>query len=105
MLRADETNNQHQQYLQDCMKELTSTRGALIKVSEERDRLWGEVKHSSETIMLLEHEVNSLKKKIEVLDEDVLLKEGQITILKDSLDDKPFNVIYNPLAMKDLTLE
>ncbi|KAM0950485.1 hypothetical protein DsansV1_C04g0041891 [Dioscorea sansibarensis] len=105
MLRADETNNQHQQDLHDCMKELTSTRGELLKVSEERDRLWGEVKHSNETIMLLEHEINSLKRKIEVLDEDVLVKEGQITILKESLDDEPFNIIYNPLAVKDPTVE
>ncbi|KAJ0975411.1 hypothetical protein J5N97_017376 [Dioscorea zingiberensis] len=106
MLRTDETNNQHQHDLQECMKELTSTRGVLLKVSEERDRLWSEVKHSRETVMLLEHEVISLKKKIEILDEDVLVKEGQISILKDSLGDKSFKINYSPPQLvRELVLE
>ena len=41
--------------------------------------------------MLLSGEVNILKKKIEALEEDLLLKEGQITILKDSLGNKLFD--------------
>lgn len=47
--------------------------------------MWEEVKQYSEKNMLLNAEVNALKKKIEALDEDVLLKEGQITILKDTI--------------------
>ncbi|KAJ0960791.1 hypothetical protein J5N97_001316 [Dioscorea zingiberensis] len=72
---------------------------------EERDQLWEEVKHSGETIIMLEHEVVSLKKKIDALDEDVLIKEGQITILKDSLGDKPFDTVYSPKSVKEFALE
>ena len=53
--------------------------------------LWERVKQCSEENMLLSAEVNILKKKIEVLEEDLLLKEGQITILKDSLGNKLFD--------------
>ena len=105
MLKTDESNKHLQHDLQEYMKELTSTRGVLLKVSEERDHLWEEVKRSGETIIILEHEVDSLKKKIEALDEDVLIKEGQITILKDSLGDKPFGSIYSPKSVKEFALE
>lgn len=63
--------------------------------------MWEEVKQCSEKNMLLNAEVNVLKKKIEALDEDLLLKEGQITILKDSLGNKPFD----PFASLDSTRE
>ncbi|KAM1708138.1 hypothetical protein TB1_001211 [Malus domestica] len=66
-------------------KELTVTRGILPKTSEERDMMWEEVKKYNEKNMLLNSEVNMLKKKIETLDEDILLKEGQTTILKDTI--------------------
>ncbi|KAH7672310.1 E3 ubiquitin ligase involved in syntaxin degradation protein [Dioscorea alata] len=105
MLKTDESNKHLQHDLQECMKELTSTRGVLLKVSEERDHLWEEVKRSGETIIILKHEVDLLKKKIEALDEDVLIKEGQITILKDSLGDKPFGSIYSPESVKEFALE
>lgn len=96
MLRKDESINQLQHDLQECTKELTATCSILTKVSEERDHMWEQVKHSRETIMLLDHEVSSLKKRIEALDEDVLVKEGQIAILKDSLGDKPCDIICSP---------
>ncbi|KAH7681701.1 hypothetical protein IHE45_05G073500 [Dioscorea alata] len=105
MLKTDESNKHLQHDLQECMKELTSTRGVLLKVSEERDHLWEEVKRSGKTIIILKHEVDLLKKKIEALDEDVLIKEGQITILKDSLGDKPFGSIYSPESVKEFALE
>ncbi|KAM1367749.1 hypothetical protein ACFX2H_001148 [Malus domestica] len=47
--------------------------------------MWEEVKKYNEKNMLLNSEVNMLKNKIETLDEDILLKEGQITILKDTI--------------------
>lgn len=92
MIKKDEIINQLQNELQDCTKELTIVRGILPKVSEERDMMWGEVKQYSERNMLLTCELNGLKKKIEALDEDILLKEGQITILKDALG-KPFDLL------------
>ncbi|XP_068659506.1 uncharacterized protein [Aristolochia californica] len=96
MIRKDENINQLQVELQQSMKELMVTRGILPKVYEERDMMWEDVKQYSEKNMLLNREVASLKKKIEALDEDILFKEGQITILKDSLNKKSFDILYDP---------
>ena len=56
---------------------------------------WEEVKSYSEMNMLLNYEINMLKKKVDTLDEDILMKEGQITILKDSIG-KPFDLLASP---------
>ncbi|KAI3470693.1 hypothetical protein Pfo_027356 [Paulownia fortunei] len=95
MMKKDETINQLQGDLQECKKELAIVRGILPKVSEERDLMWEEVKQYTEKHMLLNSEINMLRKKIEALDEDILLKEGQITILKDSIG-KPFDLLASP---------
>ena len=88
------------------MKELTILRGILPKVSQERDLMWEEVKQYSERNMLLNSEVNVLKKKIEALDEDILLKEGQITILKDTIsNNKTFNLLGSPDSTREFLLE
>ncbi|KAG1365545.1 paramyosin [Cocos nucifera] len=105
MLKKDESIMQLRHDLQECTKELTATHNILRKVSEERDHMWEEVKRSREAIMLLNHEVLSLKKKIEELEEDVLTKEGQIAILKDSLGDKPFDIICTPRLVKEFSME
>jgi hypothetical protein len=39
-------------------------------------------------------------KKIEALDKDILVKEGEITILQDNID-KPFNIICSPSSMQE----
>ncbi|XP_077230549.1 uncharacterized protein LOC143863683 [Tasmannia lanceolata] len=101
MMSKDENINQLQNDLQDCMKELTITKGILTKVSSERDLMWEEVKQYSEKNMLLNYEGNSLRKKIEALEEDTLIKEGQITILKDSFTKMPFDILYSPQSMKN----
>ncbi|KAE8672007.1 macrophage erythroblast attacher-like isoform X1 [Hibiscus syriacus] len=102
MLKKDDNISRLQNDLQESVKELTILRGILPKVSEERDLMWEEVKQYGEKNMLLNSEVVVLKKKIEALDEDVLLKEGQITILKDALsNNKTFNLLGSP----DLSLE
>ncbi|KAL5698160.1 hypothetical protein ACHQM5_029233 [Ranunculus cassubicifolius] len=93
MMRKDETINRLDGNLQDCSKELSILKGVLSKVSKERDNLWEEVKDCSEKNMLLNSEVDTLRKKIEFLDEEVAVKEGQITILKDSLKKKPFDIL------------
>lgn len=95
MIKKDENIYQLQNELQEYTKELTIVKGILPKVSEERDLMWGEVKQYSEKNMLLNREINILKKKIEGLDEDILLKEGQISILKDALG-KPFDLLASP---------
>ncbi|XP_051121683.1 uncharacterized protein LOC127245083 [Andrographis paniculata] len=95
MIKKDETINQLQYELQDCKKELSIVRGVLEKVSEERDMMWEEVKQHTEKNMLLNAEINMLRKKIESLDEDILVKEGQISILKDSIS-KPLDLLASP---------
>ncbi|CAA0814072.1 Unknown protein [Striga hermonthica] len=94
-IKKDETVNQLTGDLQECKKELAIVRGILPKVSEERDMMWEEVKQYSEKNMLLNSEMTVLRKKIEALDEEILLKEGQITILKDSLS-KPLGLLASP---------
>jgi len=46
-----------------------------------------------------------LKKKIEALEEDILLKEGQITILKDTLGSRPFDLLGSPSCTREFLLE
>ncbi|XXG50884.1 hypothetical protein AAC387_Pa02g4783 [Persea americana] len=106
MLKKDENITLIQGDLQECLNELMVMRGMLPKITQERDLMWEEVKQCSEKNMLLNCEVNSLKKKIESLDEDILMKEGQITILKDSIVNKPFDILFNsPTSMKEFTLQ
>ncbi|KAJ0045697.1 hypothetical protein Pint_06162 [Pistacia integerrima] len=105
ILKKDDSISQLQSNLQDSAKELHIIKGILPKVSEERDMMWDEVKQYSEKNMQLNMEVNALKKKIESLDEDILLKEGQITILKDTLGNKRFDLLGSPDPMCEFLLE
>jgi hypothetical protein len=73
-------------------------------VTEERDLSWQESKQLRRNVNIMQNEVVSLKKKIEALDEDILLKEGQITILQDSID-KPFDIICSPRSMREFDME
>ncbi|KAF5770812.1 hypothetical protein HanRHA438_Chr14g0674721 [Helianthus annuus] len=103
VIKKDENIYHLQVNLQDCKKELAVVNGILPKVSEERDMLWDNVKQYSENNMLLNSEIGMLKKKIEALDEDVLMKEGQITILKDALG-KPFDLLSSPTPSEGFLL-
>lgn len=91
MLKKDESIKCLQNDLQESNRELTIMRGKLPKVTEERDYMWEQVKQYSEQNMLLNAEVNVLKKKIETLEENNLEKEGQISILQDSLAKNSFD--------------
>ncbi|TKY50605.1 hypothetical protein E2542_SST22109 [Spatholobus suberectus] len=91
MLKKDESINCLQNDLQESNRELTIMRGKFPKVTEERDYMWEQVKQYSEQNMLLNAEVNVLKKKIETLEENNLEKEGQISILQDSLAKNSFD--------------
>ncbi|XP_061357941.1 uncharacterized protein LOC133302214 [Gastrolobium bilobum] len=104
ILKKDESISCLQNDLQQTTRELTIAKGILDKVSKERDLMWEEVKKFNEQNMLLNSEVNALKKKIEALDEDILVKEGQITILKDSLGQKPFDLLGSPESMHEFLL-
>ncbi|XP_062092787.1 golgin IMH1 [Humulus lupulus] len=105
MLKKDNTLNRLQTDLQESTKELTVMRGILPKISAERDLMWNEVKQYSEKNMLLNSEVNVLKKKLESLDEEILLKEGQITILKDTIGKKPFDLLSSPDSTREFCLQ
>lgn len=72
-------------------------------MTEERDLSWQEAKQLRRNISIMQNEVVSLKKKIEALDEDILVKEGQITILQDSID-KPFDIICSPRSMREFDM-
>ncbi|KAJ6322865.1 hypothetical protein OIU77_012664 [Salix suchowensis] len=104
-LKKDENVDRLQSDLQASAKESATTRGILAKVSQERDMMWEEVKQLKEKNMLLNSEINALKKKIEALDEDILLKEGQITILKDTLGSRPFDLLGSPSCTREFLLE
>ncbi|KAM3198822.1 hypothetical protein P3L10_034438 [Capsicum annuum] len=93
--KKDKNINQLSNDLQKCMKELGVVKAILPKVFQERDFMWEEVKSYSEMNMLLNYEINMLKRKVDTLDEDFLMKEGQITILKDSIG-KPFDLLASP---------
>ena len=93
MVKKDENINCLQTDYEESTKQLTIMKGMLPKVSGDRDMLWERVKQCSEENMLL-------KKKIEALEEDLLLKDGQITILKDWLGNKNF---FDPFAGLDST--
>lgn len=102
MIKKDGTINELQGDLRSCEEELTTTRGILAKVSQERELIWQQVEEYSEKNMLLNREVVSLKKKIEGLEEDTLLKDGQISILKDSLSNaKSFNILFESEQMNE----
>lgn len=74
--------------MEERRRELTLNRDSLVKISKDRDLLWEESNKLKETNMVLSCEINSLKKKIESLEEDVLTKDGQISILRDSVISK-----------------
>ncbi|KAF3685309.1 hypothetical protein FXO37_00749 [Capsicum annuum] len=95
VLKKDENINQLTNDLQEYMKELGIVKAILPKVFQERDFMWEEVKSYSEMNMLLNYEINMLKRKVDTLDEDFLMKEGQITILKDSIG-KLFDLLVSP---------
>ncbi|PHT96703.1 hypothetical protein BC332_34371 [Capsicum chinense] len=95
VLKKVENINQLTNDLQECMKELGVVKAILPKVFQERDFMWEEIKSYSEMNMLFNYEINMLKRKVDALDKDFLMKEGQITILRDSIG-KPFDLLASP---------
>ncbi|KAF3795151.1 hypothetical protein EJ110_NYTH05759 [Nymphaea thermarum] len=102
--RKNETVNKLEMDSQNCQKELAALRGILSQVSKERDLLWEQVREYSEKNMLQNYELDTLHKKIEALDEEILLKEGQITILKDSFNDRLRETLYSPKSSLDFSV-
>lgn len=68
--------------------------------------IWEEVNKYREKNMLLNSEVDVLKSKIESLEEDILLKEGQITILKDTLgSSRSIDFLASPNSKWDFRMQ
>ena len=76
MVKKDENINCLQIDSEESTKQLTIMKGILPKVFGDRDMQWERVKQCSEGI--------------EALEKDLLLKGGQMTILKDWLGNKFF---------------
>lgn len=89
-MKKEDNLKRLQSDLQDTRKQLIVLKDIVPKITHERDLMWDEVKQYSEQKMLLNLEVDTLNKKINALNEDIRLKEGQITLLKDSLNQRPF---------------
>ncbi|KAM0909300.1 hypothetical protein ACQ4PT_014914 [Festuca glaucescens] len=103
--KKDELINQIQQDFQESAKELSSLRGQLKIVTDERDLSWQEAKQLRRTTTVMQNETGSLKKKIESLEEDILVKEGQISILQDNIYKPPLDFICSPTTMKQFGME
>ncbi|EOA26567.1 hypothetical protein CARUB_v10022625mg [Capsella rubella] len=91
MEKKDEIINRLEINLQEAVKDLAT----LPKVLEEREEMWKEVKECRKRNMDLESDKEMLKNKVEKLEEDTLFKEGQITILKDTLGSRHFDLLLS----------
>jgi predicted nucleic acid-binding Zn-ribbon protein len=104
-LKKDEIISQVQLDFQESAKEISALRGTLKTVTDERDLLWQEAKQLRKTISIMQNETASLKKKIEALEEDILVKEGQISILQDNIKNPQLDFICSPRSVKEFGLE
>uniref|UniRef100_A0A0E0EGC5 DUF7653 domain-containing protein n=1 Tax=Oryza meridionalis TaxID=40149 RepID=A0A0E0EGC5_9ORYZ len=104
-LKKDEIISQVQLDFQESAKEISALRGTLKTVTDERDLLWQEAKQLRKTISIMQNETASLKKKIEALEEDILVKEGQISILQDNIKNPQLDFICSPRSVEEFGLE
>ncbi|CAH8385047.1 unnamed protein product [Eruca vesicaria subsp. sativa] len=96
MLKKDENINRLELNLQEAAKDITSLKTVLPKVSDERDQIWRELRQCCEKNMLLSSENETLRVTIDKLEERVLEKEGEITILQDTIGSKHRNIFSSP---------
>ncbi|XP_013631109.1 PREDICTED: interaptin-like isoform X2 [Brassica oleracea var. oleracea] len=93
MVKKDENVNRLETNLQEAAKQFASMKVNLPRVMEEREQMCKEVNECRKRNMELESEKDVLKKEVERLEEETLYKEGQITILKDTLGSKHFDLL------------
>uniref|UniRef100_A0A1J3C9C9 DUF7653 domain-containing protein n=1 Tax=Noccaea caerulescens TaxID=107243 RepID=A0A1J3C9C9_NOCCA len=96
MLKKEENINRLESSLQEAAKDMASLKNILPKVSDERDQIWRELRQCCEKNMLLNAENETLKGMLEKLEEKVLEKEGEITILQDTIGSKRLNLLSSP---------
>ncbi|KAJ3704186.1 hypothetical protein LUZ61_007891 [Rhynchospora tenuis] len=77
--------NQLQEELQETVKELTTTRSNLKTAMEEKDYAYHELAGLRKANNNLTNDITSLHKRIESLEEDSMVKDGQIDILKERI--------------------
>lgn len=73
--------------LQRLTKEIDDSRKELILVKQERDEMQKEAEAMSREALRTSMEVEVLRRRVHQLDEDVLLRDGQICILRGGLED------------------
>ncbi|KAJ0255375.1 CAP-gly domain linker [Hirschfeldia incana] len=96
MLKKEENINRLERNLEEAAKDITSLKTVLPKVSDERDQVWRELRQCCEKNMLLSSENETLRETIDRLEERVLEKEGEITILQDTMGSKRLNIFSSP---------
>lgn len=96
MSKKEESINRLEINLQEAAKDMSSLKTVLPKVSDERDQIWRELRQCCEKNMLLNSENEMFKGMIEKLEEKVLEKEGEITILQDTMGSKHLNILSSP---------
>ncbi|KAF8079695.1 hypothetical protein N665_1005s0002 [Sinapis alba] len=96
MLKKEENINRLERNLEEAAKDITSLKTVLPKVSDERDQVWRELRQCCEKNMLLSSENETLRGTIDRLEEKVLEKEGEITILQDTIGSKHLNIFSSP---------
>ncbi|XP_010427250.1 PREDICTED: myosin-11-like [Camelina sativa] len=96
MLKKEESINRLESNLQEAAKEMARMDALLTKVSGERDQVWRELRQCCEKNMLLNSENETLKGMVEKLEEKVLEKEGEMTILQDTIGSKHLNLLSSP---------
>ncbi|KAJ3684594.1 hypothetical protein LUZ61_013758 [Rhynchospora tenuis] len=83
--KKKERLNQLQEELQETVKELTVTRSNLKTTMEEREYAYHEVAGLRKANKNLTNDITSLHKRVESLEEDSMVKDGQIDILKERI--------------------
>ncbi|CAH2064082.1 unnamed protein product [Thlaspi arvense] len=96
MLKKEENINRLEINLQEAANSMATLKAVLPKVSGERDQIWRELRQCSEKNMLLNSEKETLKEMVEKLEEKVLEKEGEITILQDTIGSKHLSFLSSP---------
>ncbi|XP_010504348.1 PREDICTED: CAP-Gly domain-containing linker protein 1-like [Camelina sativa] len=96
MLKKEESINRVESNIQEAAKEMARMNALLSNVSGERDQVWRELRQCCEKNMLLNSENETLKGMVEKLEEKVLEKEGEMTILQDTIGSKHLNLLSSP---------
>ncbi|KAJ3682986.1 hypothetical protein LUZ60_013213 [Juncus effusus] len=86
LMERDERIKSLQDEFQETITELTSLSSTLKTVTKERDLVLQEVKQLKEANSKLQEEIILLHKKVEEQDEELLIKEGQIEMIKKPFD-------------------